>query len=210
LKFIHRVSPSGYWASMMCWTVARHCLVLHFRLLKFFVPRHLLRMNKPKPMTDNTQLENDIHTLWSLIFEIVIDMEKRLFAHLAAHGLTPPQFYVLKTLTEHGGRCRIGQIAAEHHLTNATMTGLVKRLESMSPALVCRETSSSDGRAVDVLLTPAGVARYADVQRTIMAQLELVFGLLPADEREQIMEKARFYFGLVRQFFPVANSELLS
>jgi DNA-binding MarR family transcriptional regulator len=156
-------------------------------------------------MIENTKLENDIHTLWSLIFEIVIDMEKRLFAHLAAHELTPPQFYVLKTLTEHGGRCRIGQIATEHHLTNATMTGLVKRLESMTPALVCRETSSSDGRAVDVMLTPEGIERYDDVQRTIMAQLELVFGLLPAEERDEIIEKARFYFGLVRQFFPIAS-----
>jgi DNA-binding MarR family transcriptional regulator len=139
---------------------------------------------------------------WALLFEIVSDMEKRLFAHLAVHGLTPPQFYVLKTLIEHEGRCRIGQIAEEHHLTSATMTGLIKRLESMTPPLVCREPGAADRRVVEVRLTPAGEERFYAVQAGILQQIHLALGLLPAEERRQIIDRVRFYFRVLRQWLP--------
>lgn len=150
-----------------------------------------------------SEVDQDSNSLWTLLFEIVVDMEKRLFGHLAAHGLTPPQFYVLKTLTEHGGRCRIGQIAEEHHLTNATMTGLIKRMEAAG--LVTRTTSPQDGRSVDVMLTEAGVKKFHDVQESIMEQVRLVLHLLPADERAQIIEKVGFYFQVLRQLLPTTN-----
>jgi DNA-binding MarR family transcriptional regulator len=110
----------------------------------------------------NDELERDVTDFWMLAFKIVLDGEKRLTAQLAAHSLTPPQFYVLKTLVESGGQCPIGQIARQHQLTNATMTGLVKRLEAMSPPLVSRETSADDRRSVMVSLTPAGRFDWAD------------------------------------------------
>lgn len=148
-----------------------------------------------------TDIERDSGALWTLLFEIVMDMEKRLFAHLAAHGLTPPQFYVLKTLTEHGGPCRIGQIAQEHHLTNATMTGLIKRMEAAG--LVQRTTSAHDARAVDVQLTAAGADKFRAVQESIMAQVRLILRVLPQEERTQILEKIGLYFQVLRQLLPV-------
>lgn len=146
--------------------------------------------------------DQDIADLWDLIFDIVADVEKRLATHMGAHGLTPPQFYVLKTLMEHDGRCRIGTIAADHHLTNATMTGLVKRLEAMTPALVERARNLEDGRAVDVILTEAGRTRYHAVYASLMRQARAVFDLLPAAEREDAVHKARIYFEILRYQFP--------
>ncbi len=159
-------------------------------------------------MNSNQSLEQDVNAFWSLLFNIIAELEKRLFAHLAAHQLTPPQFYVLKTLSEHGGRCRIGQIAHEHHLTNATMTGLIKRLEAMTPPLVSREQSDNDGRSVDVMLTPEGNQRFLDVQHDILEQVRTLFGLLPVDERQQIIEKVQAYFHLLVQVFPVNKTNL--
>lgn len=153
-------------------------------------------------------LEQDIQTFWALLFEIVADVEKRLAAHMGAHGLTPPQFYVLKTLHEHGGSCRIGQIAVEHHLTSATMTGLVKRLEAMNPPLVRRERSGLDARSVDVLLTEAGTERFWDVQRSLMEQARGIFSIMPEAERQETIAKVRFYFELLRQQFPVDKNHL--
>jgi len=153
----------------------------------------------------NTDLEHDVEALWSLLFDIVTEAEKRLAVQMAAYQLTPPQFYVLKTLTEHAGRCQIGQIAREHHLTNATMTGLVKRLESMEPPLVRRERAASDGRSVDVILTDAGQERYLAVQRSLMAQARIVLGLLSQEERRQIIVKLRLYFDLFVQQFPLES-----
>lgn len=148
-------------------------------------------------------LEQDIAAFWSLLFELVGDLEKRLSAHLAAHGLTPPQFYVLKTLAEHGGRCRIGQIAHEHHLTNATMTGIIKRMEQSEQPLVAREASTSDGRSVDVLLTAAGAQRFWAVQQSLMQLTRGVFTLIPPEERKDALERLRFYFQILVNQFPV-------
>ena len=147
-------------------------------------------------------LDRDVTELWSLLFDIVADGEKRLASHFEAHQLTPPQFYVLKTLSENQGACRIGDIARDHHLTNATMTGLVKRMEAMQPPLVRRQRNAADGRSVNVLLTAEGARRFAAVQQGLMEQLRAVFGLLPDAERHDIIAKVRLYFSLFSQQFP--------
>lgn len=148
-------------------------------------------------------LERDVSELWSLLFDIVTDGEKRLAAHLDAHQITPPQLYVLKTLSERGGVCCIGDIARDHHLTNATMTGLVKRLEAMNPPLVQRKRSTTDGRSVDVMLTADGAKRFQAVQQGLIEQLQAVFGLLPEQERRDLIEKVRLYFAIFSQQFPL-------
>ncbi len=150
----------------------------------------------------DNMLDGDVAELWKLLFDIVSDGEKRLASHFGAHQLTPPQFYVLKTLSENQGKCRIGEIAREHHLTNATMTGLVKRLETMDPPLVRRRRSATDGRSVDVMLTDEGARRYVRVQRDIIEQLRAVFALLPHQERRDIIAKVRLYFAIFSQEFP--------
>lgn len=150
-------------------------------------------------------LDRDVAELWSLLFAIVTDGEKRLAGHFEAHQLTPPQFYVLKTLSENQGECRIGDIARDHHLTNATMTGLVKRLEAMDPPLVRRRRNTSDGRSVDVLLTEAGARRFLAVQRGLMRQLHVVFALLPDGERRDILAKVRQYFAVFSRQFPAES-----
>jgi DNA-binding MarR family transcriptional regulator len=148
------------------------------------------------------KLDQDVAALWSILFDIVTDGEKRLASHMAAHNLTPPQFFVLKTLSEHDGQCRIGDIALDHHLTNATMTGLVKRLEAMEPPLVRRDRNEEDGRSVNVSLTPHGAERFLAVQEGLMGQLKAVLGLLGKEEREDVINKVRLYFTIFSQQFP--------
>jgi DNA-binding MarR family transcriptional regulator len=148
-------------------------------------------------------LDRDVAELWSALFDIVTDGEKRLANHFEAHRLTPPQFYVLKTLSENAGECRIGDIARDHHLTSATMTGLIKRLEAMNPPLVRRRRNQTDGRSVDVILTAEGRQRFVAVQRGLIDQLRAVFGLLPDAERRDIIAKVRQYFAVFSQQFPL-------
>lgn len=145
----------------------------------------------------DTQLDQDVAQLWTMLFGIVLDGEKRLAENLAAHGLTVPQFYVLKTLSEHDGRMGIGQIARAHGLTNATMTGLVKRLEAINPPLVMREENTADRRAVYVVLTPAGWERFEAVQKSLIEQLRAVFSLIPAEERRKLLDDLSRYVGMI-------------
>ena len=151
------------------------------------------------------KLNRDVAELWSVLFDIVTDGEKRLASHFEAHQLTPPQFYVLKTLSENAGECRIGDIARDHHLTSATMTGLVNRLEAMDPPLVQRRRNQNDGRSVDVVITSEGAERFLAVRRALMDQLRAVFGLLPESERRDIIGQVRLYFTVFSQRFPVGR-----
>jgi len=151
----------------------------------------------------DTTLDADMLQFWSLLFEIVLDGEKRVAALLQAHDLTTPQFYVLKTLAERGGRCPIGQIARQHHLTNATMTGLVKRLEAMQPPLVKREASTEDRRSVQVVLTAEGTARFLGVQADLLQQVHEVFKLLSSEERTDLLYYLGRYVRVMAEQFPV-------
>ncbi len=153
------------------------------------------------------QLEQDVNTLWSLLFTIVLDGEKRLAAYMTAHNLTPPQFYVLKTLTERGGRCPIGEIARTHHLTNATMTGLVKRLEALEPPLVVREQSAADRRSVEVVMTPAGRERFEAVEADLKEQVHIIFSLVGHSERQDLIRYLSQYLMVVQAQFPIEDME---
>lgn len=154
----------------------------------------------------DAKLEHDVERLWALLFRLVLDGEKLVTAQLADHGLTTPQFYVLKTLSEHGGHCPIGQIARLHGLTNATMTGLVKRLEALEPPLVVRETSDHDRRSVNVVLTAAGIDRFLAVQTNLMNQLRVVLSLIPAQDRASILADLTRYVTLITATFPIEET----
>jgi len=153
----------------------------------------------------DAEFEEDVSQFWSLLFTIVLDGEKRLAAFLAAHHLTPPQFYVLKTLAEQGGRCTIGEIARTHHLTNATMTGLVKRLEAVDPPLVMREQNEADRRSVYVILTAEGQARFLAVQADLLDQLRMMLSLVNREERQDLLRYLTRYVEAVTEQFPVSS-----
>ena len=162
----------------------------------------ILKRYSSENILDN-QLERDVNELWALVFRLVLDGEKLVTAQLAEHDLTTPQFYVLKTLSEQDGHCAIGQIARLHGLTNATMTGLVKRLEAFDPPLVVRETSREDRRSVNVVLTQAGMDRFLAVQTDLMQQLRVVLSLIGDEERASILNDLRRYVTLITATFPI-------
>jgi DNA-binding MarR family transcriptional regulator len=110
---------------------------------------------------------------------------------------------VLKTLFEHQGRCPIGQIAREHHLTNATVSGLINRLEAMQPPLVVRERSEADRRSITVIMTAAGEERFFAIQHDILEQAKIILRLLSKEERQDILEKISRYYKIVLELFPV-------
>jgi DNA-binding MarR family transcriptional regulator len=151
----------------------------------------------------DADLERDLGEFWRILFTIVLDAEKRLAAFLEAHHLTAPQFYVLKTLTEHDGRCTIGEIARAHHLTNATMTGLIGRLESVTPPLVERLTGEHDRRQVVVRLTDAGRDHFLAVQVDLLGQLRDVLALIDPADRQAVLGYLNSYMQMVVEQVPL-------
>ena len=76
-------------------------------------------------------------------------------------GLTHPQYLVMLALWERSPRTAT-EIADALLLEPATLTPLLRRLESSG--LVSKERSVRDIRALDVRLTPAGVALRAQAE----------------------------------------------
>lgn len=70
-------------------------------------------------------------------------------------GLTYPQYVTMMVLWEHDG-LKVGELGTRLHLDSATLTPLLKRLESRG--YVTRQRSTIDERAVIVSLTEEGRA----------------------------------------------------
>ena len=153
----------------------------------------------------DSSVEQDAERLFRILFAVVQGGEKQLEELLTRHGLTTPQFYVLNTLQDSQGSLSIGRIAQRHGLTHATMTGLIKRMEQMSPPLVQREASLSDRRSVVVHLTEAGYARFQAVQDALLGQVKLLFGFLPGEERQKLLGDLERYISMFTLVMDSAN-----
>ena len=88
-------------------------------------------------------------------------------------GLTHPQYLVMLALWERSPR-RFGDVAGALHLDPATLSPLVRRLETMG--LVQRRRAADDERAVELFPTEAGIAlreRATAVPRDVLERLRM-------------------------------------
>jgi DNA-binding MarR family transcriptional regulator len=81
-----------------------------------------------------------------------VDLHSRLL--LGRYGLTGPQLVALKSLAE-SGEVPVGELARSVHLSQGTMTGILRRLEDRG--LVTRRRGEVDRRQVLVQATPKTV-----------------------------------------------------
>jgi MarR family transcriptional regulator, lower aerobic nicotinate degradation pathway regulator len=109
----------------------------------------------------------------------------------ADNDLSLTQLRVLAILRDR--RVRMSALAAYLGLDRSTMSGLVERAEKRG--LLARAPDPSDGRAVDVLLTPGG-AELADALYTrIEQELAPATGRLAAAERRRLQTLLRQLVG---------------
>jgi DNA-binding MarR family transcriptional regulator len=133
-------------------------------------------MVKPPPTDPDRSIESDrlIDALVQTAFATMAVLNKLG----AENDLSLTQLRVLGILRDR--RLRMTALADYLGLEKSTLTGLVDRAEKRG--LVLRAPSAQDGRAVDVMLSPDGVALgdrlYAQVRRSLEP---LVGELGPAD-----------------------------
>lgn len=86
------------------------------------------------------------------------------------HGLGVNEFEVLERLAENDQhKYRVQEMAEAVHLTQSTLSRLIGRLEQHG--LVQRSMCDVDRRGIEVCLTDAGRARYAEARPTQRAVL---------------------------------------
>lgn len=81
--------------------------------------------------------------------------QKRLTQILGEHSLTVPQFFVLVNLVHGEQGCTIGDLAGKLSQSNATMTGIIDRLEG-ERLVVRTRGGETDRRKVMVQVTHRG------------------------------------------------------
>jgi DNA-binding MarR family transcriptional regulator len=98
------------------------------------------------------------------------------------HGLTTPQIAVLREVAD-AGKLPVNQIAARTHLSHATVSGILDRLERSR--LLERVRDHADRRCVNVRLTEAGQDEVDRTPPLLRQGFVTAFGDLP--EWEQML-----------------------
>jgi len=119
-------------------------------------------------------------------------LEQRRFARdLAGFGLTPPQFFVLRSIAQHGEHATMGTLAYDTLQHCATMTGIVDRLLKMG--LVQRRRAEKDRRQVLVELTSAGRDLLDKVRGCRDSHLLATLTQLSSPDGKELMRLLRLY-----------------
>lgn len=112
-------------------------------------------------------------------------------ATFAGHGLDRGEFDVISTLRRAGPPYRLTPTELYRSLMISS-GGLTHRLARLEKAgLVAREPSLSDGRSIEVVLTPDGQARAEAAFRADMASEAAVLSALAPDRRELLADLLR-------------------
>ncbi|MBN1591008.1 MAG: MarR family transcriptional regulator [Pirellulales bacterium] len=111
-----------------------------------------------------------------------IDLHSRLL--LKRCGLTAPQLAALRAI-QRLGSISAGTLAREIHLGQATVTGILGRLESRG--LVVRARGDRDRRSVLVELTPAGAELIAQAPSPLQERFRQELSRLQEWERTMIL-----------------------
>ena len=103
-------------------------------------------------------------------------------------GVTGPQLWAIKTISEHGA-LPLGQLSKKMYLHPSTVTGVVDRLESKG--YVARGRDATDRRIVTVSLTAAGKGLVKTAPHPV--QGKMIYGLrkLKREELHVIYESVR-------------------
>jgi len=99
-------------------------------------------------------------------------------------GLTSPQLLVLKEI-EQNPTIKASTIAKEVHLSQATVTTIIDRLQKAG--LIVRARSDSDKRVVNLALTDGGRARIENAPDLLQAGFVEKFKSLEEWERLQLV-----------------------
>jgi len=111
-------------------------------------------------------------------------IERHSHALAGRYGLTVPQLGLLKRLEASGG-LSVGVLTQGAHLSQATVTGILDRLERRG--LVERRRGQADKRKVHVYLTQAGQATLRHAPPLLHETFLEAFGRLQDWEQTQIL-----------------------
>jgi DNA-binding MarR family transcriptional regulator len=131
-----------------------------------------------------------------LLWQLDHLLNKRSRRMLRTLGVTAPQRFLIKVVGMHPG-CTPGQLALFLHVTPATVTRVVQRLEGLG--LLRREADPDDSRRVRLHLTTKG--RKVDERGTAASETPIA-AFLASEPRSRVEETHRLLSALVKALDP--------
>ncbi|MDP8961795.1 MAG: MarR family transcriptional regulator [Actinomycetota bacterium] len=116
------------------------------------------------------------HEIHELLFDLLLRLRGQVESATSAHGLSQPQFLVLRTLAAPRS---MGELAGALRCDASNITGIIDRLEERG--LVERRVASDDRRVKNVVLTREGERLRGQLQRQIVERSQVVTALTAAE-----------------------------
>ena len=109
---------------------------------------------------------------------------ERMDARMSRFGMTPAQTHVLRYSRQNGGQMPQRELLDNMKVKPSTVNGILDRMEEKG--LVERSVSGTDARQRVVALTPAGVEREAQVEKSFLEAEALIARGLTEEETDTL------------------------
>ena len=146
-----------------------------------FVSQHVLAKSQNASYSKNMSDHHDVLVAFRKITRAIDLQSKKLMREV---GLTAPQLLVLKVI-EAEGSVIPSNVAREVHLSQATVTSILDRLEKAG--LILRTRSETDRRVIHLELTSEGHAKAQSAPDLLQAGFIEKFDSLESWERHQLV-----------------------
>ena len=129
----------------------------------------------------------------------LIVLASRFVRAASRHSGRERSTIVLRTLSNLSlaGPMRIGDLASAEHITQPTMTGVLKRLEA--EGLVKRKADPFDGRAQLIDITPTGKEALDDFRKKATRRIQPALAQLTLEERQTLWRASGIFEALSKQ-----------
>lgn len=145
---------------------------------------------------EQQEVSQQFSTVEQLILRVGWLEQRRFAQDLADFGLTPPQFFVLRSILTRGKNPTMSALADDTLQHCATITGIVDRLVRMG--LVTRHRAAHDRRQVLVELTSAGREVLEKVRQGREARLRSALARLSAQDAMELLRLLTVYLEVFR------------
>lgn len=106
-------------------------------------------------------------------------------SEVSADGLTPRQFAVLVTVSQHEGLSQT-DLVERTGIDRSTLADIIRRM--LKKGLIARRRTREDARAYAVRLTDAGRSVLDAVQPAALSADERILAVLPSEKRDEFIE----------------------
>lgn len=155
---------------------------------------------------EDHELSEQLSSIEQLLLRVSWLEQRRFAQDIADLNLTPPQFFVLRSIVSRDAHPTMSALAYDTLQHCATVTGIVDRLEKMG--LVTRQRDAADRRQVLVELTPRGSDLLNQIRSNREKHLRTTLLRLSPQDASELLRLLRAYLEALRLHYESTEDAL--